>query len=132
MHHRVRNRLLISVGIILTVSVGLYITLYFLSENIVFFVAPSEVSAKHIGKKIRLGGLVQKGSIKRPNVSETVFDLTDGAASFRVQFRGILPSLFRESQGIVAEGYIEEETLIASRLLTKHDENYKPPKNYIK
>lgn len=129
MHQKVRNRLLASLGVILVVGAGIYITLYFLSENIVFFVAPSEITEKHIGKKIRLGGLVEEGSVKRPDVSQTIFNLSDGKGVIEVRFKGILPALFRESQGIVAEGYMEGGILFANRLLAKHDENYKPPMN---
>lgn len=131
MQKRVRNRLLTSLGIILIVAGGIYVSLYFLSENIVFFVAPSEVTEKHLGKKIMLGGLVENGSVKKSG-AEVAFNLMDGKKSIQVKFRGILPALFRESQGIVAEGRLENGVLLANRLLTKHDENYRPPENYNK
>lgn len=132
MHRKVRNRLIVTLGIILVICSGIYISLYFLSENIVFFVKPSEITEKHIGRKIRLGGIVKDGSINKVNIAKTSFEITDGKKSMIVTYRGILPTLFRESQGIVAEGYIENNKLSASMLLTKHDENYKPPEDYLK
>ena len=103
-----------------------------MSENIVFFVSPSEVSQKHIGKKIRIGGLVVENSVEKKPPAGTIFVLDDGKAKVKVSYRGILPALFRESQGIIAEGFMMDlaGTFEADRLLSKHDENYRPPDNY--
>ena len=111
------------------VGSGIYITLYFLSGNIVFFITPSELSVKHLNKKVRVGGLVQVGSINKPQPDLTIFAIHDNRKSIKVEYKGVLPALFRESQGIVAEGVFSDLSGIfyATRLLTKHDENYKPP-----
>lgn len=129
MHRNVRNRLLTALTIIILVGSGAYLLLYYMSDNIVFFISPSEINNEHLGKKIRLGGLVKKGSVKKYNAGETMFILTDDTSEMKVKFKGILPSLFREDQGMVAEGIMRDRSILqADRLLTKHDENYKPPK----
>lgn len=114
----------------LLVGSGIYLLLFYMSDNIVFFITPSEIKAEHIGKNIRLGGLVKIGSVTKENPGETIFILTDEESEMKVKFRGILPALFREGQGMVAEGIIQNSKILyANKLLTKHDENYKPPVN---
>lgn len=128
MQKKVRNRLLISLTVIALIASGIYLILFYLSDNIVFFIAPSEITESHMGKKIRIGGLVKKGSVIKA-LSETTFILSDGKKEIRVKYRGILPALFREGQGMVAEGFLQDRyEIVSKRLLTKHDENYKPPK----
>lgn len=128
MHRNVRDRLFSSLAIITLVGAGIYLLLFYMSDNIVFFLAPSEVKNEHINKKIRLGGLVKIGSVDISIASKTIFTLTDNKKEIKVEFKGILPALFREGQGMVAEGMIlSSGIMIAERLLTKHDENYKPP-----
>ena len=130
MHRNVRNRLLATLSIVLLVGSGIYLLLFYMSDNIVFFITPSEIKSEHIGKKIRLGGLVKSGSVTKENPGETIFILTDEENEMKVKFRGILPALFREGQGMVAEGIMQNSKILhAGRLLTKHDENYKPPVN---
>ena len=133
MNLKVRNRLLITLLLIVSTSFGIYIILYFLSDNIVFFITPSEISDKHLGKKIRIGGLVEKGSIISSS-DAIIFTISGGEKSMKVRYKGILPGLFRESQGIVAEGILKDKSAIfeAIKLLTKHDENYKPPEKVKK
>ena len=128
MHKNVRNRLLIALTTILLVTSGIYILLYYLSDNIVFFLTPSEIKTEHMGKKLRLGGLVKNGSVDKGIAGEATFILSDEDKEMKVIYRGILPALFREGQGMVAEGIMQNRfEMKADRLLTKHDENYKPP-----
>lgn len=128
MHRNVKNRLFSSLAIITLVGSGIYLLLFYMSDNIVFFISPSELKAEHLNKKIRLGGLVKVGSVDKTNASETIFVITDNEKEMKVRFKGIVPALFREGQGMVAEGIISNSGIMkADRLLTKHDENYKPP-----
>ncbi len=100
-------------------------------ENMVFFVAPSQVQAGEApaGRNFRLGGLVADGSVERAADGLTVaFDVTDGAATVPVRYSGLLPDLFREGQGVVALGRLDANgRFIAEEVLAKHDENYMPP-----
>jgi cytochrome c-type biogenesis protein CcmE len=102
------------------------------SDNLVFFVSPSQIAAKAPppGRTFRLGGLVQAGSVHRMVAGghpEAAFRVTDGKSSVEVSYRGILPDLFREGQGIVALGAIEPDgSFRASEVLAKHSENYMP------
>lgn len=93
-------------------------------DNVVFFYAPSELPAAS-DKKIRVGGLVETGSVKRDGTRVT-FVITDGKAKISATYEGMLPGLFREGQGVVAEGYVQNGALEASNVLTKHDEFYMP------
>ena len=100
-----------------------------LRDSIVFFSTPSTVAEKHIqpGKRFRLGGLVQPGSLERDERLSVKFIVTDGAASLPVTFQGILPDLFREGQGIVSEGALDADGVFkADTVLAKHDETYMP------
>ena len=96
-----------------------------LRENIVFFYTPSEIPADVDGRAIRLGGLVKTGSVEIDGLNSR-FVVTDGEAEIAVSFDGALPSLFREGQGVVAEGRINGGSLAASNVLAKHDETYMP------
>ena len=96
-----------------------------LRDNIVFFYTPSEIPADVEGRAIRLGGLVKTGSVSIDGLKSR-FTVTDGEAEIAVSFDGALPSLFREGQGVVAEGRITGSTLTASNVLAKHDETYMP------
>ncbi|MEM5473418.1 cytochrome c maturation protein CcmE [Hoeflea sp. AS60] len=101
-----------------------------LREQIVFFNSPTDVIAQHVapGTRVRLGGLVEKGSIERGTNSEVTFLVTDTNASVKVRYVGILPDLFREGQGVVTEGAFsaDEGTFMADTVMAKHDENYMP------
>ena len=109
-------------------SLGLWLILKNFNQNIVFFYSPSELKERQIATQvIRVGGLVSKNSIKKlDNGLTTEFILTDKKSDLIVRFTGILPNLFREGQGIVAKGKLVNQIFIASELLAKHDENYKP------
>jgi len=100
-------------------------------SNLVFFFSPTQVIAKEapIGKSFRIGGLVEEGSVKRDDSSTTVrFAVTDTIQTIPVVYTGILPDLFREGKGIVAQGKISASGIFeADEVLAKHDENYMPP-----
>ena len=112
-----------AIALLLAVAVGL--VLGALRENIVFFYTPSEIPADAEGRAIRLGGLVKTGSVQIDGLTSD-FIVTDGDAEVTVRFDGALPSLFREGQGVVAEGRIAAGVLTASNVLAKHDETYMP------
>jgi len=128
---RARSQRLIMVavaGVILVAAIGL--ALVALRDAIVLFYSPSEVAADYpgIGERIRIGGLVEEGSVERPAEGGANFVVTDGAATIRVTYSGSLPDLFREGQGVVAEGAFEPSgDFAASSVLAKHDETYMPP-----
>ncbi len=99
-------------------------------ENIVFFYSPSELgNVKNISRQIKVGGLVKEKSVKKIDASHTDFTITDMKNDLLIHHEGILPDLFREKQGVVAAGFLnEEKNEFSSReLLVKHDENYMPP-----
>ncbi|VAW01400.1 Cytochrome c-type biogenesis protein CcmE, heme chaperone [hydrothermal vent metagenome] len=101
-----------------------------LKDNISYFYAPTELLATppEPDKKIRLGGMVKQGSFKRLAGLEVVFTITDFENEVPVTFVKILPDLFREGQGVIAEGVMQQDgTFLATRVLAKHDENYMPP-----
>ena len=108
-----------------------YLALGNFGRNLVYFFTPSEVMAftqDHYGKKVRVGGLVVKGSLKVvPRTLRMTFDLTDGAATIPVAFEGIPPDLFKEGQGAVVEGYWDAGSLFHSNMImAKHSEDYMP------
>lgn len=114
--------------LVLGIAVGL--VLYAMSGSIVFFYSPSDVVAMHEspGKRFRLGGLVEKGSVVRDAGTTVRFVVTDGAKTLPVTYTGVLPDLFREGQGVVAEGILEPDGVFhADSVLAKHDEKYMPP-----
>ncbi len=98
-------------------------------ESLVFFQTPSEIVAKAPtpDRRLRIGGLVEESSVDRTAGGTVRFRVTDGAATVPVSYVGILPDLFREGQGVVAEGRLEEGVFVADQVLAKHDENYMPP-----
>jgi cytochrome c-type biogenesis protein CcmE len=98
-------------------------------ENLVFFFTPSQVAAREAptGRTFRIGGMVEKGSVKREGV-EVRFVVTDTAKSIPVVYSGALPDLFREGKGVVAQGQLGADGVFRAReVLAKHDENYMPP-----
>jgi cytochrome c-type biogenesis protein CcmE len=99
-----------------------------LQDSVVYFVKPSELAAKaEAGQRIRLGGLVVDGTLRRDEDGAMRFAVTDGAAQVEVRYEGLLPDLFREGQGVVAEGtWAPGEVFQADRVLAKHDETYMP------
>ncbi len=100
-----------------------------LSDSIVFFNSPSDVVEKHLaaGSRIRVGGLVKPGSLQRGDDLRIRFDVTDGKNDVEVRYQGIVPDLFREGQGVVAEGALDRSGVLkADTVLAKHDERYMP------
>jgi len=126
-----RKRLLLILLMVSGVAVAAGIALKAFNENLMFFYSPSNVVAGEapVNHLIRVGGLVTSGSVQRQPDGLTVkFDVTDNAETITVQYTGILPDLFREGQGIVAHGRLQEDLLfVADEVLAKHDENYMPP-----
>ncbi|MFO7477638.1 MAG: cytochrome c maturation protein CcmE [Methyloceanibacter sp.] len=113
---------------VLGVAVGL--VLFAMRDSIVFFYSPSDVTEMNIapGIRFRLGGLVEEGSVVRGEGTTIRFVVTDQAKTLPVAFTGVLPDLFREGQGVVAEGMLEPDGVFrADAVLAKHDENYMPP-----
>ncbi|HEV2604407.1 MAG TPA: cytochrome c maturation protein CcmE [Microvirga sp.] len=114
-------------GGVLALALGL--VLYAMSDTIVFFHAPADVTAKGVqpGTRFRLGGLVKEGSIKRGENQLITFEVVDAHGSLPVRYQGILPDLFREGQGVVTEGVLEPTGVFkADTVLARHDENYMP------
>lgn len=128
MTRKQRRLLLIGAGLgVLAVAVALMLNAF--RDSIVFFSSPSDVAEKHIGPgtRIRLGGLVKDGSIVRGNDLRVRFEVTDGNNELPVAYQGVLPDLFREGQGVVAEGTLDGGgTFNADTILAKHDETYMP------
>lgn len=121
------KRLYSTVFFIASITIGLWLILKNFNENIAFFYSPSELLYKKpIEKRLRVGGLVLEGSIIKIDSLTTEFSLTDNAAIIKVQYKGLLPNLFREKQGVVARGRLVNGVFVADELLAKHDENYMP------
>ena len=124
-----RLYLLIATLCLLGVAVGL--TLFAFQSRIVFFFSPSDIAKERpaTGQLVRLGGLVEAGSVtKTGDGATTTFKVTDLKSTVAVSYRGVLPDLFREGQGVVVEGaYAPDGTFTASEVLAKHDEKYMPP-----
>ena len=125
------RRLFITIIIILTLGIATKLILMALEDNIVYFYTPNDLiekfgDTKNIQNKIRIGGLVLESSIKKEG-EKTIFMITDRKEEVKVVFKGPLPDLFREGQGIVAERMFQNNNFIASEVLAKHDENYIPP-----
>ncbi len=128
MTRKERRLILIGSGMaVLAVAVALILNA--LRDSIVFFNSPSDVVEKHVaaGTRIRLGGLVKTGSLVRGNNLSVRFEVTDGKNGIPVNYRGVLPDLFREGQGVIAEGALDPGgTFTADSILAKHDESYMP------
>ncbi len=126
-----RKRRLITLCLILSgVSAAVGLTLSALKQNINLFLSPSQIMAGEVPDEthIRIGGMVVDGSVKRNQTDLNVtFDLTDTARVVTVSYSGILPDLFREGQGIVALGKMQDGHFVADQVLAKHDETYMPP-----
>jgi len=110
-------------------AVAVALVLFALKDSIVFFNSPTELVEKQIkpGQRVRIGGLVKEGSVARGNNLAVRFEVTDGKSTVGVAYRGLLPDLFREGQGVVAEGALDAEGIFeADSVLAKHDESYMP------
>lgn len=116
-------------GGVATLAVALVMVLFALKDSIVFFHTPSDIFEKGVkaGERIRLGGLVEQGSVVRGTGTTVTFKVTDTIREIPVTFTGVLPDLFREGQGVVAEGVLNSDgSFKADSVLAKHDENYMP------
>jgi cytochrome c-type biogenesis protein CcmE len=118
----------IALGIVAVVGAATALVLNAFQSNLVFFYTPTQIDAKEVpsGRTFRLGGLVVEGSVKRDGV-KVAFAVSDTAKTVPVQFSGILPDLFKEGKGVVAQGQLENGVFQAKEVLAKHDENYMPP-----
>ncbi len=126
---RKHKRMATILGGLAVLGLAAGIALYALSDAIVFFYTPSEVATKQVqpGQRIRLGGLVEKGSLVRGADANVSFVVTDMTKTLAVTYRGQLPDLFREGQGVVAEGSLDATGIFqADNVLAKHDETYMP------
>jgi cytochrome c-type biogenesis protein CcmE len=134
---RRKNRLYLLFGMLAGVALAVTLILYALSSNIDLFYTPREMllgkgeqhALPHIGQRLRIGGLVMPGSVRRDaQTLKVTFKIYDAAGAITVSYDGILPDLFREGQGVVAQGVLEAGNLVqANEVLAKHDENYTPP-----
>ncbi|WP_112663087.1 cytochrome c maturation protein CcmE [Microvirga flavescens] len=114
-------------GLILALALGL--VLYAMNDTIVFFHSPADIEAKNVqpGTRFRLGGLVKTGSVERKDNQVVVFEVMDVQSARMVRYQGILPDLFREGQGVIAEGALDPSGVFrADTVLAKHDESYMP------
>jgi cytochrome c-type biogenesis protein CcmE len=110
-------------------AIAVFLVLFAMKDSIVFFNSPTDVVEKHVapGARIRLGGLVTPGSVTRGDALAVRFEVTDGNRAIAVTYQGVLPDLFREGQGIVAEGALDGAGVFkADNVLAKHDETYMP------
>jgi cytochrome c-type biogenesis protein CcmE len=126
---RKRRRLILIGGGLGVLAVAVALVLSALRGSIVFFNSPSDVAEKHVapGARIRLGGLVKTGSLVRDDNLKIRFEVTDGKSELPVSYQGVLPDLFREGQGVVAEGALDGAGVFnADTILAKHDETYMP------
>ena len=126
---KVKLRFFFIILILITLILSIFLILKSLEENVIYFKSPSDV--KLIGKleknKIRIGGMVKENSIKIKS-NEVSFIITDFKNEINVIYSGVIPNLFSEGKGVVAEGYLKDKSYFeASKILAKHDENYMPP-----
>lgn len=127
MKKAVKHRLITLIIVLGLSGFGISLLLYSMSDNIVFFYSPSEFKQKNTLSEVRIGGVVKEGSVLNISPDIIEFVITDYNHEIKVIYKGIVPTLFREKQGVVVLGTKENEIFIARNLLTKHDENYKPP-----
>jgi len=123
------QRLIFVLASMIFLCVGGLFVLSSFRENLVFFYSPSDLAIKNldISKTIRVGGLVKAGSLEHSDGDKIRFIISDGASDLRVSYSGLLPNLFREGQGCIAEGKINANgEFIAEKILAKHDEKYMP------
>jgi cytochrome c-type biogenesis protein CcmE len=130
----IRKKRLATVFLILiTSALGSFLIIRALDSNLDFFFTPSELLQENIpiNKRIKVGGMVLDGSVKRDKTNIS-FVITDYEGSINVEFDGLVPDLFKEGSGVVVLGYLKDKTFIAEDVLAKHDENYMPPNIDIK
>ncbi|MDZ4843562.1 MAG: cytochrome c maturation protein CcmE [Hyphomicrobium aestuarii] len=127
---RKQRRSFLILACVATVGIATALVLFALSDKVTFFRTPSDIAEQKVkpGQRFRLGGLVAESSVKRGQGTHVEFVVTDTLKVQPVKFEGVLPDLFREGQGVVAEGIINADgVFVADTVLAKHDENYMPP-----
>ena len=126
-----KKRLFAIIFLVVGVAVAAGFAMYAFNQNLMFYFSPTEVKQGKapIGKIFRMGGMVVEGTFKKePKTLKVHFDLTDYGKTVSVEYEGILPDLFREGQGIISSGKLNEQgVFVAEEVLAKHDENYMPP-----
>jgi cytochrome c-type biogenesis protein CcmE len=130
MNAKKRRRLYFAAALVAAGAVLAVAIVYELGNNVLYFYSPSDIAAKHVepGIAFRIGGLVEKASVRHGAGADVRFVVTDGARKVPVDFEGVLPALFREGQGVVATGALDGSgTFNATEVLAKHDEKYMPP-----
>ncbi len=122
------KRLAVAGGVVVAVGAAAALVLNAFQSNLVFFYSPSQIAAHEApeARTFRLGGMVRQGTLKRDGIRAD-FIVTDTAKEIPVRFEGILPDLFKEGKGVVAQGQLKDGVFIAREVLAKHDENYMPP-----
>src|SRR5690606_6157846 len=126
---KARRRLWVFVAVAPVLAAAVGLSLYAMRDSVTFFYSPSEITAEAApsGRMIRLGGLVEAGTVRHLEDGSVVFSVTDNAAATEIRFQGDLPDLFREGQGIVAQGAFDDARVFqATQVLAKHDETYMP------
>ena len=127
---KVKSRIVFLVFLLLSATVIIFLILKSLEENVVYFFSPSEIYDKpniSLNKKIRIGGLVKEDSISKDQTS-IKFIITDLKKEIIVSYSGLVPNLFSEGKGVIAEGQLKDKKyFVADKILAKHDENYMPP-----
>ena len=127
---KVKSRIFFLVITLISAGIVIFIILRSLEQNVVYFLSPTEIYNKTnitFDKKIRIGGLVKMNSISKDEISIS-FIITDLKKEIIVSYEGIVPNLFSEGKGVIAEGKLKDKKyFIASKILAKHDENYMPP-----
>ena len=126
---KVKLRLLFILLVVTVLTLSIFLVLKSLEENVVYFQSPTDIKniSEVENKKLRIGGMVKKNSILI-NSKEINFIITDFKNEINVIYSGVVPNLFEEHKGVVAEGYLKDRNFfIASKILAKHDENYMPP-----
>jgi cytochrome c-type biogenesis protein CcmE len=134
---RRKNRLWLALAVLAGLGLTITLVLYALRSNIDLFYTPGEIlygkrethQLPEVGQRLRVGGMVMPGSVKRdPNTLKVTFQIYDAEGEVDVSYEGILPDLFREGQGVVVQGVLGEDNHVqAKEVLAKHDENYTPP-----
>jgi len=122
------KRLAIAGGVVAAVGAATALVLNAFQSNLVFFYSPSQIAANEApsARTFRVGGMVVEGTVKREG-TQVSFVVTDTAKSIPVRYEGILPDLFKEGKGVVAQGQLQDGVFVAREVLAKHDENYMPP-----
>tara|TARA_B100001123_G_scaffold428162_1_gene544671 strand:+ start:930 stop:1355 length:426 start_codon:yes stop_codon:yes gene_type:complete len=127
---KAKSRLFVLITSLVFVAIVIFIIFKSLEKNIVYFFSPTEISNKSdisSNEKIRIGGLVKEGSVNK-NETTINFIITDLKNEIIVTYRGMVPNLFSEGKGVIAEGHLKDKKyFIANKILAKHDENYMPP-----